>query len=237
MNENFGLGIGEDTRENTPDLLLGEVNYKTFVASYKPNALIVNGKYDIIQSIRDSRLLSVTADSGLLQALEAKGLTLSQVEKLLPIIDNLGLLPLLVKNRDFVISIAPLLLEPAPALLPIVAGLLNTPAVTFQFPGFALLAAAAVEFGDNGILAAVLALLGIPLIGLGTVLGSIGGVVQGLPSASSYSTVTFARSATGVTLRGENTGNKSGARVSNKSDDGGSQNGRRKLIKVKQVRG
>jgi len=229
LNENFGLGIGEDPIENTDQMIYGEVNYKNFVESYKPNALIT-GNYGIIQSIRDSRLLTVTADSGLLEALEAKGITLSQVEKLLPLIDELGVLPIVAKNKDLLVSLAPLLIEPAPVLLPIVAGILNTPAATFQFPGFALLAAAAVEFGDNGFLAVVLALLGVPLAGLGTVLGSLGGL-KSLPSATSYSTASSVSTSSFKAEKGPSTRIKSGAKVSN-NRDGGDRNGKRKLIKI-----
>jgi hypothetical protein len=43
-----------------------------------------------------------------LEALEAKGLTLSEVEKLLPLADELNLLPLAVANKDLLLSLAPL---------------------------------------------------------------------------------------------------------------------------------
>ena len=51
-----------------------------FVSSYDPEGLKVGGpKYEIIQRVRELRLVSATADSGLLEVLEKKGLTLSQV--------------------------------------------------------------------------------------------------------------------------------------------------------------
>ncbi len=119
------------------------------------------------------KLLSVTADSGLLQALEAKGVTLSQLEKLLPVVDNLGLLPLVSQKKDLLLSLAPLLIEPAPLLLPLVASILTTPSTNFLVPGYALLAGSAYElFEQNVLLAVPLILLGFPLAAIGTVLGS-----------------------------------------------------------------
>ena len=115
----------------------------------------------------------MTADSGLLQALEAKGVTLSQLEKLLPVVDNLGLLPLVSQKKDLLLSLAPLLIEPAPLLLPLVASILTTPSTNFLVPGYALLAGSAYElFEQNVLLAVPLILLGFPLAAIGTVLGS-----------------------------------------------------------------
>jgi hypothetical protein len=105
LHENFFLGVGEDPLENTPSLLLGEANYRNFVAEYDPNALLNGGKqYNIVERIRELKLLKLTADSGLLEALEKKGLTLSTLEKLLPIIDDFGLLPLVSKNKELLLS-------------------------------------------------------------------------------------------------------------------------------------
>ena len=39
--ENFFFDIAEDPEENTPKEIFGEVSYKSFVESYKPDALIV----------------------------------------------------------------------------------------------------------------------------------------------------------------------------------------------------
>jgi hypothetical protein len=170
LNENFGLSIGEDPIENTPRSLLGEANYRNFVAEYDPNALLNGGKqYNIVERIRELKLLKLTAESGLLEALEKKGLTLSGVEKLLPIIDDFGLLPL----------VAPLLIEPAPALLPLLASILRTPPSTFLYTGLALIAAGGYEVTDNALLlGAPLVLLGLPL----TVLGGVLGLSISLPS-------------------------------------------------------
>jgi hypothetical protein len=111
-----------------------------------------------------------------LEALEARGLTLSKLEKLLPLVDNLGLLPLLVKNQKLVLLVAPLLIEPATALLPAVVSLVRASPSTFQTPGFALLAAGGYEtVANNGLIGVPLALLGAPLVVFGTVLGSVFG--------------------------------------------------------------
>lgn len=136
------------------------------------SALIV-GKYDIIERIRELKLLSLTVDSGLLQALEDKGVTLSQLEKLLPVVDNLGLLPLVAKNKDLLLGLAPLLIEPAPLLLPLVVSVLKTPSTNFLVPGYALLAGSAYElFEQNVLLAIPLILLGFPLAAVGTALST-----------------------------------------------------------------
>lgn len=180
LNENFGLDIGEDPIENTPRSLLGEANYRNFVAEYDPNALLNGGKqYNIVERIRELKLLKLTAESGLLEALEKKGLTLSGVEKLLPIIDDFGLLPLVSKNKELLLAVAPLLIEPAPALLPLLASILRTPPSTFLYSGLALIAAGGYEVVDNALLlGAPLILLGLPL----TVLGGALGLSISLPS-------------------------------------------------------
>lgn len=180
LNENFGLSIGEDPIENTPRSLLGEANYRNFVAEYDPNALLNGGKqYNIVERIRELKLLKVTAESGLLEALEKKGLTLSGVEKLLPIIDDFGLLPLVSKNKELLLAVAPLLIEPAPALLPLLASILRTPPSTFLYTGLALIAAGGYEVTDSALLiGAPLVLLGLPL----TVLGGVLGLSISLPS-------------------------------------------------------
>ena len=180
LNENFGLGIGEDPLENTPRSLLGEANYRNFVAEYDENALLNGGKqYKIVERIRELKLLKLTAESGLLEALEKKGLTLSGVEKLLPIIDDFGLLPLVSKNKELLLSVAPLLIEPAPALLPLLASILRTPSSTFLYTGLAFIAGGGYEVFDNALLiGAPLILLGLPL----TVLGAVLSLSISLPS-------------------------------------------------------
>lgn len=254
--ENFGLDIAEDPSVNTPRQILGEANYVRFVQSYDDKALRVGGsRYDIIERIRTLKLLTATADSGLLEALEAKGLTLSKVEKLLPIIDKLDLLPLLVKNKDQMKGLAPLLIEPAPALLPVVAGLLSTSPSNFLLPGLTLLGVGAYEvtLGDNGFLGIFEVLLGLPLAALGGVLGSLGSFdnlppvprtpIKVQPSSSSSSSRPTVSARPQATARPQTTSTP--AKVSSApsikipfvanagSSSGGSKNGQRKTIRVK----
>lgn len=171
--ENFGLDFAEDAVANTPKELLGEANYKNFVEGYSPNALIT-GNYNVIDAIRANKLLSLTVDSGLLKALEDGGLTLSQVEKLLPVVDELGLLPFVAKNKELLLTLAPLLIEPAPLLLPLVVPVVKTPPTTFTALGAGLLAVGGYELvADNAFLGVVSVLLAAPALVLGNVLGAV----------------------------------------------------------------
>lgn len=80
LHESFGIDSPTvfDAVKNTPPELLGEVNYKErFVASYKRDALLLDE--DLVTKIRKNRLLALTAESGLLEALQEKGLSLSKV--------------------------------------------------------------------------------------------------------------------------------------------------------------
>ena len=43
LHENFFLDIAEDPAKNTPSEIFGEVAYKDFVGSYKPNSLLLGG--------------------------------------------------------------------------------------------------------------------------------------------------------------------------------------------------
>lgn len=171
VNENFFLDVAEDPAINTPREIFGEVAYKSFVAEKNPDGLLVR-EYNIIERIRQLKLLTATADSGLLEALEQKGLTLSTIEKLLPVADDLGLLPLAIKNKELILSAAPLLIEPAPALLPVLANIIKTPASTFLTPGAIALLAGAYETTDNLLLAIPLILVGLPLTLIGSILNS-----------------------------------------------------------------
>jgi hypothetical protein len=172
LHENFFLDIAADPAAATPKQLYGEVAYKSFVEKTVPDGLLV-AKYDLITRVRQLKLLSTLADSGLLEALESKGLTLSKVEKLLPLADELNLLPLVLKNKDLLLFAAPLLVEPAPALLPLAVSLLKTPATSFLAPGASLLLAGLVELNDNLLLALLTLLLGLPLTVVGAVLNAI----------------------------------------------------------------
>lgn len=224
VHENFFLDIAEDPAINTPKQILGEVAYKGFVEQYNPKALIV-GKYDIIERVRELKLLSLTADSGLLEALEQKGLTLSQVEKLLPLVDNLGVLPLALKNKDLLISLAPLLIEPAPLLLPLVASVIKTPANSFLLPGAALISIGGIEaVSDHALLGVPLVLLGLPLFVLGSLLN--GAISIPIPTEKEVKAATLKATANAKT---DIDFSKSAPRVSSKAISTGKP---RKMIKI-----
>ena len=71
-------------------------------------------------------LLKTTADAGILSKLEANGLDLVTLEKLLPVIEDTGALSIAGNNQQLLLNlVAPLLVEPAPILLPVVAGALE----------------------------------------------------------------------------------------------------------------
>jgi len=70
-------------------------------------------------------LLKATADAGILSKLEANGVDLETIEDLLPLAEDLGLLSLAGNNQQLLVNgVAPLLVEGAPILLPVVAGAL-----------------------------------------------------------------------------------------------------------------
>jgi len=229
--ENFFLDIGEDPAANTPRLLYGEVNYKNFVESYKPDALLIGGgSYNIIQRIRELKLLSLTVDSGLLDALESKGITLSKLEALLPLADDLNVLPTVASNKDTLLGLAPLIIEPAPLLIPIVVSILKTSPAALQLPGLVLILTGAYEFiQDSGFLGGVEVLLGAPLLVLGTLLGSL----ESLPSKATIRTASASSSSSSPAPKGEKVV-RSTARVTT-SEQGGQNNGKRKVIKIRKV--
>lgn len=262
IHENFFLDIAEDPKKNTPKEIYGEESYRTFVGSYDSNALLNGGApYDIITRVRQLKLLTATADSGLLEALEAKGLTLSKIEALLPLIDELDLLSVAVQNRGLVIALAPLLIEPATAVLPLVVSVLRTAPSTFTSIGAVLAGAGAYEtITDHAILGVPLVLLGSPLLLLGAVLGgaislpnpgslsskSTSQDINGLSiSASSSSRPMAARKIINTTVKAS-TSNKAtpsvkvvasnkatpSVSVSSGTQTGGRLNGRRKTLKI-----
>lgn len=186
VHENFFLDIAGDPKASTPAELYGEVAYKTFVAKNNPDGLLV-AQYKIIERARELKLLSLVAESGLLEALEAKGLTLSRLEKLLPLADQLNLLPFALKNKDLVLGLAPLIIEPAPILLPLLTKLLKVPASTFFYPGLALEVFGAFETFEGSFVGILAILLGLPAVALGSVLNTLdfGALAASAPSASS----------------------------------------------------
>lgn len=186
--ENFNLPIGEDQAENVPSTILGEANYRKFVASYKPDGMIVGGaRYPLFRRVSELKLLSLTAETGLLSRLEELGLRLSDLEKLLPLVEELELLSLAEKNQELILqTLAPIAIEQAPALLPILTGVLRTPPATFFAVAAAALAAeAGVVLVSGNPLIDVLA--GIPLVGLAAVSAVTGTILSSgvpIPSAA-----------------------------------------------------
>ena len=166
----------------------------------------------------------MTADSGLLEALESKGITLSKLEALLPLADDLNVLPAVSANKNTLLSLAPLIIEPAPALIPVIVSVLKTSPVAFSLPGAVLLSTGAYEIiKDSAFLGGVEVLLGLPLIVLGTLLGSLESLPS-KPSVSSRASVSSVKSSSEKVV-------VSTARVSS-SAQGGVNNGKRKTIKI-----
>jgi len=123
--EDFGLGLGEQTYENQPDLLKGEQEYKQYVNRINEDNML-NKKYNVIGRVRELGILGLTIDNGVLSKLEKNGLDLKTVEKLLPLLEQYGLLSLVANNQQLLVNLAaPLLIEGAPLLLPVVAAALE----------------------------------------------------------------------------------------------------------------
>lgn len=108
--------------------------------------------------MRELDLLKATADQGILSKLEAQGLDLATIEKLLPALEEAGLLSIAGENQQLLVNlVAPLLVEGAPLLLPVVAG-----AIAAGPPAF-FLAAAVTGGAEVGLIATGAE---VPLIGL-----------------------------------------------------------------------
>lgn len=241
LQENFFVELPtlNDPSKATPELLLGEENYRNFVSSFDDDALLNkldpfatggSNSYDPIDRVRALKLLTLTAESGLLEALEARGLTLTQVEKLLPLADSLGLLGLVKSNKDLAASAAPLLIEPAPSLIPILVSVLKTPPATFTGAGVALAGAGVFEVTQsNALLGAPLVLLGLPLLAVGSVLGSLGG---NLPSSTSYSAAAAPKAAPEKSVNAPSIKAATSTVKVSTARAGGSSNGKRKVVRV-----
>jgi len=123
--ENFGFSFAEDQAENTPDVILGEANYKQWVGENIDNSFL-NRQYNVLRRVRELDLIGKTVELGLLTKLENLGLDLEKAEELLPVLEEAGVLTLVGNNQQLLVNlVAPLLIEPAPILLPAVAGLLD----------------------------------------------------------------------------------------------------------------
>ena len=148
---------------------------------------------------------------------------------MLPLADDLNVLPTVAANKKTLLSLAPLIIEPAPTLIPVVVSVLKTNPTSFSLPGFVLLATGAYEIvQDSAFLGGAEVLLGLPLLVLGTLLGSL----ESLPSKPSASKASFASSSSSTTTTSKvEKVVASTARVSS-SRQGGQNNGNRKVIKI-----
>lgn len=120
-----------------------------------------------------------TVDAGILSKLEKNGVDLKTLESLLPTLEDAGILSTVGNNQQLLINlVAPLLVEPAPYLLPAVAGALEVGPSAFYLGAVALIAADAglvvnnVEIPFLGLSAGVV--LGLLLVPLAGVLGVAG---------------------------------------------------------------
>jgi len=82
--------------------------------------------------VRELGLLEKTAELGILSKLENLGLTLEKAEELLPALEEAGILSLVANNQQLLINgVAPIAIEGAPILLPLVAGALEVGPAAF----------------------------------------------------------------------------------------------------------
>ncbi|KAG5184260.1 hypothetical protein JKP88DRAFT_49871 [Tribonema minus] len=165
-----------------PDFFWGEEGYRTYVATYKGDAL-VNRVYPVLDRVREKKLLTKTAELGLLGALEDAGLTLSQAEALLPAVEEAGLLSFAANNADFLLNTAAFLaVEPAELALPLVVGVVK------GGPGLLNTVAAAAVLAEVGVAAAtqspvLAALAAVPLLGTAALANFGAGVLADLATA------------------------------------------------------
>eukprot|EP00986_Skeletonema_menzelii_P009853 scaffold4595_cov121-Skeletonema_menzelii.AAC.3 len=141
--------------------------------------------YAVLTRVRELGLLEKTAELGILSKLEKNGLTLEKAEALLPKLEELGVLSLVANNQQLLINgVAPLAVEGAPLLLPVVAGALDIGPAAFFLAAAgaggldAYLFASGAEVPFIGLPAgAVAGLLLVPLTvvsaGVGVALGSL----------------------------------------------------------------
>ena len=135
--------------------------------------------------MRELGLLEKTAELGILSKLEKQGLTLQKAEQLLPLLEDLGLLGLVANNQQLLINgVAPLAVEGAPLLLPLVAGALDVGAPAFYLAAASLagldafLFASGAEIPFLGLSAGAVA--GVLLVPLSAVLVVVGGALGNL---------------------------------------------------------
>ncbi|CAM9599766.1 unnamed protein product, partial [Phaeothamnion confervicola] len=98
--------------------------------------------YPIVERVREKKLLTSTAESGVLSALEDAGslgnrrpVCPLQAEKLLPLVEEAGLLSFAAKNADFLLNtVGFLAVEPAELALPAVTGAIRVRAGRHNLP-------------------------------------------------------------------------------------------------------
>jgi len=130
VRENFGFGFAEDSSDIT-NQLLGEANYKQWVGDISDNSFL-NRQYNLLARVRELDLLTKTADAKILSGLEANGVNLAILEKALPLVDTIGLVSVAGNSQQLLINgVAPLLVEPAPYLLPAIGGALEIGPLAF----------------------------------------------------------------------------------------------------------
>lgn len=129
--------------------------------------------------------MGATAEAGILSKLESNGLDLATIEELLPVIEDLGLLSVVAKNQQLLLNgVAPIVIEGAPFLLPLVAGALQAGPSAFYLASFLSLATEGllivndVEVPLVGLPAGAVA--GLLLIPLSVVTGAVGAFLGGL---------------------------------------------------------
>mmetsp|Transcript_22620 Transcript_22620/g.45438 ORF Transcript_22620/g.45438 Transcript_22620/m.45438 type:complete len:175 (-) Transcript_22620:191-715(-) len=142
-------------------------------------------QYPVLSRVRELGLLEKTAELGVLSKLEKQGLTLEKAEELLPLLEELGLLSLVANNQQLLINgVAPVAIEGAPILLPVVAGALEVGPAAFYlaaatFAGLdAYLFASGAEVPFLGLSAGAVA--GLLLIPLSLVSAVVGGALGNL---------------------------------------------------------
>merc|ERR1712194_761882 len=127
----------------------------------------LNRQYALFTRVRELGLIEQTAELGVLSKLEKQGLTLEKTEELLPLLEQFGVLSLVGNNQQLLIDgLAPVAVEGAPFILPIVAKALDIGPPAFY-------GAAAAVAGLEGLL--VVNGVQVPFIGLpaGGVLGLV----------------------------------------------------------------
>mmetsp|Transcript_20046 Transcript_20046/g.30474 ORF Transcript_20046/g.30474 Transcript_20046/m.30474 type:complete len:215 (-) Transcript_20046:173-817(-) len=177
LRESFGFDFATDQVESTPEQLLGEANYKTWVGEINENAFL-NRKYNVLRRVRELELLQKTLDYGILEKLDDLGVDLKLLEGSLPLVENLGLLGAAGRNQQLIINLVSFfLVEGAPFLIPLIAPALGAGPIGFIAPGLALGAAEVALIETN----AELPFVGLPAgVFLGLLLVPLSVILTGL---------------------------------------------------------